>query len=334
MDQRYFINQLPAGQRSNFVAVYEALVGGANDFITLPVAMTDAAAESELMSELLYYNCPELFMLSTNEMTRWLSSDGRIKFNVTMTAAEYESYCIRLFDLLSELNEETRDMSDWKKSKYVYDLIIEKTSYESAGSDAVNAHEGSCLGPLSVGKARCQGYVNAYQLCMWAVGLECYAVTGVAGSDNGPHAWNITIFDGNWYLSDVTWDDRDGDMTVYNYFNVSEDQFFEHTLDAFWTELNMPACEKMDMSYFVVNDYYVAADKDLKTEFTRILEAHYHDSHTVFIKFATQAQYDAIMADATYNEYISEWLTSHNVGASWRTTYWAGYRVMYIDFTY
>ena len=237
LEERYFINQISASQRENLIAVYHALLQCPTGYINLPNTLSNPSENIDELSDLLYYSCPELVQLSTNEMSMSYTKK-QVQFNVTMSLSEYENYCIELFDILYELNENTRDMTDWEKSKYVYDFIIQSTTYEAAASDSVNAHEGSALGPLIVGRARCQGYANAYQLCMWAVGIECYAVTGVAGPDNGRHAWNIANIDGNYYLSDVTWDDIDQASSGYAYFNVSTAEFPQHTADAFWINLD------------------------------------------------------------------------------------------------
>ena len=334
LEERYFFLQLSKEQQENVLAVYKALLGCEADFINLPNTMTNAVEDSAEISSFLYYCCPELVQLSTNDMTRWWRADDELKFQLIMTRAEYEAYCVALFDFLVELNVLTCDMTDWEKSKFVYDLIIDRTTYEAQTSDAVNPHEGSSLGPLLVGRARCQGYSNAYQLCMWAVGLECYMITGVAGPDNIPHAWNITNFDGNYYWSDVTWDDREGSATLYTYFHVSTDEFSYHTTDAIWDDWNIPACDSMDMSYFAVNDCYVEAEEDAEAEFLRILDAYYGQDNTIYIKFEKLEQFEAILDEATLDRLVRAWVNKHGISLSWGISYWPDARIMYLELSY
>ena len=334
LEERYFFLQLSEEQQENVRAVYKALLECEADFITLPNAMTNAGEDSAEISSFLYYCCPELFQLSTNDMTRWWRGNDELKFNLIMTKAEYEAYCMALFDFLVELNELTCDMTDWEKSRFVYDLIMNRTTYEAETSDAVNPHEGSSLGPLLMGRARCQGYSNAYQLCMWAVGLECYMITGVAGPDDIPHSWNMTNFDGSYYWSDVTWDDSEGGVTLYAYFHVSTDEFTDHIMDDFWHDWNIPACDSMDMSYFAVNDCYVEAEEDAETEFLRILDSCYGRDTTIHIKFESPEQFEAILNDATLNRLIRVWVNKHGISLSWGVSYLSDARIMYLELSY
>jgi hypothetical protein len=330
LEERYFINQISASQRENLVAVYHALLQCPTGYINLPNTLSNPSENIDELSDLLYYSCPELVQLSTNKMSMSYTKK-QVQFNVTMSLSEYENYCIELFDILYELNENTRDMTDWEKSKYVYDFIIQSTTYEAAASDSVNAHEGSALGPLIVGRARCQGYANAYQLCMWAVGVECYAVTGVAGPDNGRHAWNIANIDGNYYLSDVTWDDIDQASSGYAYFNVSSAEFPQHTADAFWINLNMPQCNKNDMSFFKINDAYIGATEDTKAEFLRIMDLYYPESNVIQLKFESAEQYTATVDTTVLSQYVSEWAIKHNIGFSYQIIKFSETNVLYLE---
>lgn len=332
LEKRYFVKQLTQDQRENFVTLYNEILACNDDLIELPNRMTNPDQDVDILYTLLYFSCPELVQLSTNNTGCSYNSSG-IRFTLIMDTEEFANYCKQLFTILCELNEVTKGMSDWEKSTYVYEYVIEKTTYEALHSDANNAHEGSCLGPLLAGKARCQGYVNAYEICMWAVGLECYAVTGVAGPNNGGHAWNITNFDGNYYLSDPTWDDNDDGMN-YAYFNVSTDMFYEHTLDPMWNLINMPTCNKTDMSYFEITNSFIAADEDLKIEFIKILQEHY-PNNVILFRTGTMAQAEALVNNSTYFEYLKEWARSNGISfKSSRITYWNILPILEITINY
>ena len=334
LEDRYFYGQLSKEQQENVTAVYNALLRCEEDFIKLPNPMSDAEGASQEITSILYYCCPELVQLSTNEMTRWWRGDDELKLNLIMAEAEYQNACVLLFDFLTQLNGITRDMTDWEKSKFVYDLIIEMTAYEAKTSDAVNPHEGSSLGPLLVGRARCQGYSNAYQLCMWAVGVENYMITGVAGPHNEPHSWNITKLNGSYYWSDVTWDDGEDSPTVYTYFHVSTDEFADHTSDAFWEDWGIPACDKMDMSLFAVKDCYVEAHEDAEAEFLRILDLYYGKDNVLYIRFERTEQFEAILDEATLHRLVQDWVNRHGISLSWGVRYWPDARILYLELSY
>jgi hypothetical protein len=335
VEERYFVRNLSDEQLENFMVIYDALLTCESDLISLPHPMSDPEQETETQSYLLYYSCPELVQLSTNYMYRSWRNDGTaVQFTLIMTLSEYQEACIDLFNTLNELHRATRGMTDWEKSKYVYDYIIDRTAYDMAASDAVNPHEGSCLGPLSVGKARCQGYANAYQICMWAVGLECYAVTGIAQPGDVPHAWNVTNLDGDYYLSDVTWDDQADIPTVYQYFHVSTAEFPDHEVDGFWEDLGLPICDSMNMSLFAVQDSYIEADEDLKTELIRILDASYRKNTDLCLKVESPEDFVRLIQSDVLSRCISEWAWKHNLMVEYGCMTWSNTRVVYLQLAY
>ena len=334
LEERYFYRRLSATEQANVAAVYNALISGEQEFIRLPHAMANAEEEADAIANILFYSCPELIMLSTNESMMWWRGDDELKYQCCLTVAEYESCWVELFALLFELNKVTKELTDWEKSKLVYDLIMESTIYECAMSDAVNPHEGSCLGPLGMGYARCQGYVNAYQLCMWAVGLECYAVTGVAGDDNERHAWTFTKLDEAYYLSDVTWDDSEDTPITYGYFNVCESDFPKHTVDTFWVELGMPVCDRKDMSLFAVNGTYVEAEADLKSEIFGILNECYQNGTPAYFKLESQEHFNTVIDATLWRNLMVEWATRNGLAISWSKMWWEDTLVVCIELIY
>ena len=334
LEDRYFFKQLSKAQQENIKAVYNALVAGETDFITLPNAMKDPEADSDVIASFLYNCCPELVQLSSNEMRRWWRGNGEVKFQLVLSKAEFDGYCISLFDFLDDLNQTTAHMSDWEKSKFVYDLIMDRTVYEAKASDAVNKHEGSALGPLAAGRARCQGYANAYQLCTWATGLECWMITGVAGPENGPHAWNIIKLNGHYYLSDVTWDDGEDGTSAYAFFNVSTDEFVQHTAHSFWLDWNMPVCDRMDMSIFEIYDSYIESHENLTTEFSRILEANYNKNYVIYLKLEDEEDFATMIDGDVMQQCMQAFVNKHHLSVSWGISYWSEARVICLELDY
>ena len=335
LEDRYFFKQLSKAQQENIKAVYNALVAGETDFITLPNAMKDPEADSDVIASFLYNCCPELVQLSSNEMRRWWRGNNEVKFQLVLSKAEFDGYCISLFDFLDDLNQTTAHMSDWEKSKFVYDLIMDRTVYEAKASDAVNKHEGSALGPLAAGRARCQGYANAYQLCTWATGLECWMITGVAGPENGPHAWNIIKLNGHYYLSDVTWDDGEDGTSAYAFFNVSTVEFVQHTAHSFWLDWNMPVCDRMDMSIFEIYDSYIESHENLTTEFSRILEANYNKNYVIYLKLEDEEDFAAMIDGDVMQQCMQAFVNKHHLlSVSWGISYWSEARVICLELDY
>ena len=55
------------------------------------------------------------------------------------------------------------------------------------------------------GEALCEGYAKAFDLLAKELDLPSVLVTGVDDS-NGNHAWNQVKINGDWYNTDVTWE--------------------------------------------------------------------------------------------------------------------------------
>lgn len=79
--------------------------------------------------------------------------------------------------------------------RYSYDLSLESNNIYSI---------------IKEGKGTCQGYTWIYMAVLRELGLECEYVA----SDKIAHIWLKVKLDGEWYNSDVTWDDPVGDLTI------------------------------------------------------------------------------------------------------------------------
>lgn len=314
LEQRYFYQQLSAQQQENLIAYYNGLMDFQTDWITLPHTVTKA--QQRELDYLIVYLCPELFHTDTNSTIYWQSfSTGEetlyrgVKRTYIMDEAAYKAQCDSLADHLADLIVQTAHLTDWEKERYIYDDIIDRTVYEARLDNDHNPHEGSCLGPLVVGRARCQGFTNAMTICLWAVGIECYGVTGttINATTGQPenHAWNIVKLEGNYYLCDATWDNRDNEETLYRYFNQDTSGFDNHYLDELWTPLNIPECNATGMDYYTVMDCFISQGENAGFEFTRTLSSYYRSGQTLLLlKVETQEHFSHLLE--RMSDYISQ----------------------------
>ncbi len=108
----------------------------------------------------------------------------------------------------------------------------------------------TAYGALVNGRAVCDGYSRAYQYLLYKMGIMSHIATGV--TPTGGHGWNAVKLDGDWYYSDLTWDDS-GDVPVfYAYYNMTDAQLADcqHVLD---NPYAMPACSSTRLNYFTIN---------------------------------------------------------------------------------
>lgn len=110
----------------------------------------------------------------------------------------------------------TPGMSEYEMEKALHDMLAVQVSYVSAE----NAH--NAYGALVEGKAVCEGYAEALQCLLQRVGIQSVEVFGYginpATGVGEPHAWNIVRIDGQYYVTDLTWNDQDNQL-LYAYFN-------------------------------------------------------------------------------------------------------------------
>lgn len=116
-------------------------------------------------------------------------------------AAENAQFEQRVSEVCSQLGINS------SSSKYeivcaVHDYLCKILTY-----DGNNIYAHSAAGVfLKDQRVVCEGYAKAFQILCRRYGVACILVVGNAG---GAHMWNyVQMEDGNWYLVDVTWDDR------------------------------------------------------------------------------------------------------------------------------
>lgn len=143
--------------------------------------------------------------------------------------------------------------------RYVHDYMIDNTTYDMATIGVVDSGEEydflravTSYGCLVEKKAICSGYSAAFQLIMQELGLECGRVNGTRVSEEGSHQWNYVGIDGEYYYTDVTWDDpvrENGEESrTYEYFLISDsDLAYTHTADGV---LPVPECTGTRYNYY------------------------------------------------------------------------------------
>lgn len=99
----------------------------------------------------------------------------------------------------------------------IHDIICKNTVYQENVDGAYNC--------LVNGRCDCDGYTAAFQLCMDLLGVPCKAYA------TSNHIFNLVQMSGNWYVTDVTWDDQDAyGLTIANYFFVGKAMYSNYAL--------------------------------------------------------------------------------------------------------
>ena len=100
-------------------------------------------------------------------------------------------------------------MTDYDKIVAIHDYICINTDYEDAEKDIDIKR--TAYGALVKGEAVCQGYSLAFYRLLLEAGIDNRILFGTGIEDDGiegPHTWNAVELGGEYYYTDVTWDDN------------------------------------------------------------------------------------------------------------------------------
>ncbi len=258
------IDKLPNSAALHYA--YDRLVEGcatpeANEKISLE-HQTYKITKSELKTvvNLFYSDYPEYFWM-TNGYTSYsypgsdLVTDVQPKYvsfgGKTMTGATQVQAKAELDKKLNELTQGLDGKSQYEKSLILHDRLAATTSYVDSDLDQ------TAYGALVKGVAVCAGYTKAYQLLLQKVGITSWYVSGDSKEpdENGStsHAWNLVKIDGEWYYTDVTWDDKD--PLYYYYLNLTTARMHEdHIPDKEKAAPYLPSATATAANYHIRNN--------------------------------------------------------------------------------
>ena len=174
--------------------------------------------------------------------------------NYTMTRAERDDYQNRIDAVANEwLAEISLDASDYAKSKWVYETLINRVDYVA---DAPNNQ--NIISVFLNRQTVCQGYSSAANYLLTKLGIQSMIVPGDA--EGGPHAWNCVRLDGEYYLMDITWgntsytNETSDKHISYIPFNTTTAELSRtHTVDAVFP---VPECTSINDNYYYQEGCY------------------------------------------------------------------------------
>lgn len=179
-------------------------------------------AEVEAAVDAFFGDNPRIFWIDTDYS--YTITNGvvyEIQLYSVMSEAQYLSCKKRLNNrVASFINSVKENKSDFELELEAHNYIIKNCEYEDNPSKS-DSEPYTCYGALVSGRAVCQGYTKAFQLLLSEVGINSVNVSGFG--ENVEHIWNAVRLDGDWYYTDVTWDDSDKRLS-YDYFNITTKQ--------------------------------------------------------------------------------------------------------------
>ena len=255
--EEFYFGRSILSQMSNGEALchaYDRLVEGCqaqsgNVDISHPTLHVDRD-ETSMVYRLVMADHPEFFWLANGiSMSGYV---GEIISVLTHVPADVADLTEALDARVAELTADLEGKSDYEKSLILHDRVADAVVY------AAGPNHQTVVGSLLDGVSVCAGYARAYQLLMQTVGIPTFYVSGE--SKGVGHAWNLVKLDGEWYYTDVTWDDQndDGGTLYHAYLNITYDRMAEdHTVLEF--DQYLPRSTATANHYHLRNDRLVSA---------------------------------------------------------------------------
>ena len=260
------LSKLPNGQK--LVAVYDRIVAGVNECATeIEIGLSED--EFKLVLDATRRDHTEQFWLGTAYSMRPSAYDETV---IEIMLPSYTMSGVELADarvafeqaVKSFLGRLTPGMSEYEMEKALHDMLAANIEYVSSP----NAH--NAYGALIEGKAVCEGYAESFQYLLQRVGIQSIEVFGygitkpeIGAGEN--HAWNIVRIDGQYYLTDLTWDDQKN-VISYAYFNQTSAFFEEDHIewrvgydngDHWKGGFALPECTATAENYYIKNGLFI-----------------------------------------------------------------------------
>lgn len=246
-------------------------------------------------------------------------------------------------DSLDEMKQELSDrvekiMSEAPEKASDYGLELYFNDYLSNHVDYDKEKEGSMIrnsyGALIIGRAVCAGYSEGFQLLCNRAGIECESVYGYitqtdgdnnVTEENNLHQWNCVKIDGDWYYTDVTWNDNgaSSDMLAHAYFNITYDEISKtrsfnplYEDDPDWdrdTLFNVlsPKCEATEYNYYNKSCTVISDLKDDDEIIASIMKAAKEKKPCIDFRISGELDFDSIKDDIADN-YVVYWTDAAN----------------------
>ena len=191
-DERIYNNFLNTTEKK----IYRELVKGTKIYNgKINIQITDEETSVEKVLDAIKVDHPEL--LNFGSVTYSWDNDGNYKIkvnNATIILLEQINIS-RIERIVYRIKEETKNMSDYEKIKYVYEWMGENSDYDR--SFTYMAKNQSAYNVFINKNAVCAGFAKASQMIFQNIGIESY---GVSGNTTGPHMWNIIKYKGKYYF--------------------------------------------------------------------------------------------------------------------------------------
>lgn len=218
----------------------------------------------------------------------YYSMDGAYYFEYEMTFTYYTTAsqeaeltkCIET--TLGNLGVDNPDLSDYEKTKKIYDYICENITYDNENlNDESYKMKFTAYAAMMHKTAVCQGYATLMYRMLEECDIDTRVIFGVSFGEN--HAWNIVNLGSVYYLADSTWD---AGKKNYSYFLNSKDNFANH-----------------DAQSPFLSEYELAEDDYSPVRITL-------DKNELILEWGVSERLNAVVVRENNKNYVPQWTSS------------------------
>ena len=324
-DEGLIYDMLSDLEKNIYTRLYHSVLNGEDECVIQNVIVSQYQnALPKAINAFLYEN-PEFFYFNggyscTKMQTQYGYAEtitirlDKYSFCATPSQQEVMSYNLnRTADAIAE--KASKLPTDYEKVLYVHDYIVKNTNYDHEAAKAFSSENMSveeemahtAYGALVRGLAVCDGYSKAFGMLMSKLGIDCMYVTGTGKLM--PHAWNCVKIDGDFYYTDITWDDptssdrtdTSADNISYTYFALTS-EMFEKTHKAEEKYFTYPECTATKYNYYMNNGMHL--EKYYFNAFSDAVEAQAGNDR-IYIAFSDADEYQKAIKDIITNKKFS-----------------------------
>lgn len=162
---------------------------------------------------------PELINISTISTANIDDTEATIKINYAFTNEEYETYIKTIKEVINEIKEQTKNMDDYNKTKYVYEWFYNNTTYNPKKEPILY----SASGCFVTRECNQYGYSKAVQIALQNLNINSILATGSV--DNKYHEWNIVKIENKYYYFDQTLSKQNKEEINYKGFLFKNNKY-------------------------------------------------------------------------------------------------------------
>ena len=266
----YFAQRLTKDEETVCRQIYK----GITDFEETIYIKNDVVSSNDIceLIVMVVTGSPEIDYIDTNYSVQ-VDSDGfasAIFMTYTRSAEDCEVRHMLTEQAIDRISENmATDWSDFQKYRYIHDALVNNCYYYESDGDCYTAY-----GCLVGGNAVCEGYSKALMLVCDRAGIPCLPVIGQGVNEDGSvqgHIWNKVMLNGEWYASDITWDDPVFESAEnylrYDYFSVTDEEMSRNHVQDDNKFITEPACAATECDYYRYYGYFAETSDDAEEAF-------------------------------------------------------------------